>query len=168
MSKKKPAQKLPPTALYGRIRDILESAQTSVARSVNSAQVIANWLIGQEIVEEQQRGKARAAYGDALVRTLSDRLQLEFGNGYSFANLKLMRQFYLTYPQLLDRTQKGYALRSLSWQPGLFHPNLSWTHYRRLVRVENELARSFYEIEAIESAWSARELERQINSLLYD
>ena len=179
--------KSPPLQLYDRIREILESARANVARSVNTAQVIANWHIGREILEEEQRGEFRAAYGKRLVEDLSKRLGAEYGAGYSAQNLWLMRQFYMSYPQLLqaagiphaprrELTDSAnpqpaeilYALRGESWQPGFLNPNLSWTHYRTLLRVEKPEARAFYEIEAIKTAWSARELERQINSLLYE
>ncbi len=200
--------------LYDRVREILESAKTTVARSVNTTQVVANWLVGREIVEEEQHGKNRAAYGEQLLECLARRLAADFGNGYSVHNLKFMRRFYQGYPALigqkvdalrqLSSTTKdsnttssaliasiGYALRiqsgtrlgnregdSLaptpcasrkeSWIPGQLHPNLSWTHYRTLLRVDVMDARSFYEIEAIKNNWSARELERQICSLLYE
>jgi hypothetical protein len=199
--------------LYRRIREILEAARTGVARSVNTAQVVANWLIGREIVEEEQRGKRRAGYGERLLSDLSRRLQADFGGGYSVDNLEWFRQFYLVYPQLLVAgksdalrrisgdtaisdaarrksnalspqskslipEQKSHALRGEleirhtlrgeSWQPGQLHLNLAWTHYRTLLRVEKPEARSFYEIEAVKNNWSARELERQINSLLYE
>src|ERR1700677_4268803 len=84
--------------IYERVRRILESARAGVARSVNSAQVVANWLIGQQIVEEEQKGKNQAQYGDRLIAALSTRLQREFGQGYSATNLKHFRQFYLIYP----------------------------------------------------------------------
>lgn len=175
------------SALYGRIREILESARANVARSVNTTQVAANWLIGREIVEEEQKGKRRASYGEALLLGLSKRLTADFGCGYSVHTLKFIRQFYVEYPRLADRNEIGYALRSQSgisnipakgeigyalrsqsWRPGQLHSNLSWTHYRTLLRVEKAQARSFYEIEAIKNNWSAREMERQINSLLYE
>jgi predicted nuclease of restriction endonuclease-like (RecB) superfamily len=119
-------------------------------------------------------------------------LSSEYGSGYNLANLKFFRKFYLEYSQLFagpkgyavrsqsygsffnigssqnSILQKGYALRRKSWQPGQLHPNLSWTHYRTLLRVDKTEARGFYEIEAIRNNWSARELERQINSLLYE
>lgn len=201
--------------LYERIWEILESARSNVARSVNTTQVIANWLIGREIVEEEQNGKKRAAYGEGLMRALARQIERDFGAGFGLVNLKLFKQFRLAYPDLLGQPKghaarnllpsadsesggkKGYAVRSLfgsviseavphaapgeldvieiahaartqSWKPGLLHPSLSWTHYRRLLRVESEQARSFYEIEAIKENWSSRELERQINSLLYE
>ncbi len=190
--------------LYQRIRVILESARVGVSRTVNSTQVIANWLIGREIVEEEQQGERKAGYGDALLADLAERLTEEFGAAYSGTNLRWFRQFYLEYPNFMpkeiyhaprdksissqlargagihhavrDESEKtphalraelaiGYAVRSQSWQPGQFHPNLSWTHYRTLLRVEKPEARSFYEIESIKNNWAARELECQINSL---
>jgi len=153
---------------------------------VNSAQVCANWLIGREIVEEEQKGKKRARYGEALLKDLSRRLSTDVGKGWSVRNLEYCRAFYLEYPLLLgernsnavhsisalllpavDR-QISNAVRAKSWQPGRLHPNLSWTHYRTLLRVNKPDARAFYEIEGIKHAWSARELERQFTSLLYE
>ena len=92
---------LPAAALYSRIRDILDSARANVARSVNTTQVVANWLIGREIVEEQQRGQKRAAYGKRLLADLSTRLQADYGKGFSIKNLEHFRDFYLTYMGLL-------------------------------------------------------------------
>jgi hypothetical protein len=181
--------------MYERIRRILESARSSVARSVNTTQVVANWLIGREIVEEEQKGRAKAEYGARLLAVLSDRLQEGYGNGYSVDNLELFRRFYREYPGLISeasprkstspsisdapRRKSSYvghdsvALTSLSpgtksWKLGILHPNLSWTHYRTLLRVDKAEARAFYEIEAVKNNWAARELERQINSLLYE
>jgi len=154
--------------LYERIRQILESARTNMARTVNTTQVVANWLIGREIVEEEQKGKHRADYGGKLIAELSEKLTRDYGSGYSIQNLKYIRQFYLTYSRLVGNTEIGHALRGQSWQPGQLHPNLSWTHYRTLLRVDKAEVRAFYEIEAIQGRWSARELERQINSLLYE
>jgi len=173
--------------LFERIREILESARTNVARTVNTTQVIANWLIGREIVEEQQRGEVRAGYGEKLLESLAVRLHEEYGGGYSARNLRFIRQFYIDYPALLPvdairnalRTKSAdnatltqlmmrNALRTESWQPGWLHSNLSWTHYRTLLRVQKPEARNFYEIEAVKNNWSARELERQISSLLFD
>jgi predicted nuclease of restriction endonuclease-like (RecB) superfamily len=173
------------TELYQRIQQILESARVSAARSVNMTQVMANWLIGREIVEKEQRGKRRAGYGEELLKDLSDRLTKDREKGWSVRNLEYCRNFYMEYPLLIDiqksnavrsiftipRTgnghipnalrsesksapweglarEKGYSLSSESWQPGHLHPNLSWTHYRTLLRVEKAEARAFYEIEA--------------------
>ena len=187
------------TPLYERIRQILESARSSVARTVNTTQVVANWLIGREIVEEEQKGKRRAEYAEQLLLDLSARLTAEYGRGYSVDNLEFFRRFFLEYNSLLESeksdalrristttdisdavrrksmesitvlsSQKQHAPRGESWQPGQLHLNLSWTHYRTLLRVEKTGARAFYEIEAIRNNWSARELERQINSLLFE
>jgi predicted nuclease of restriction endonuclease-like (RecB) superfamily len=172
--------------LYHRIREILDSARAGVARSVNTSQVCANWLIGREIVEEEQKGKKRARYGEALLKDLSRRLSTDVGKGWSVRNLEYCRAFYLEYPLLLgernsnavrsivsllspaDDRQISNAVRAESWHPGRLHSNLSWTHYRTLLRVDKPDARAFYEIEAIKHAWSARELERQFTSLLYE
>ena len=173
--------------LYRRVLEIIESARAGAARSVNTTQVVAYWLIGREIVEEEQKGEQRAGYGEELLLGLSKRLTAAFGAGYSVYNLKFIRQFYVEYPRLADGAEIGYAVRSqsetsgtltrreiryaarsTSWAPGRLHPNLSWTHYRTLLRVDKAEARSFYEIEALKNNWSARELERQINSLLYE
>ena len=81
-------------SIYNRIRQILESARASVARSVNTTQVAAYWLIGREIVEEEQKGHKRAGYGEALLQNLAQRLKADFGAGYSVHNLKFIRQFY--------------------------------------------------------------------------
>lgn len=187
------------SALYGRIREILESARAGAARSVNTTQVVANWLIGREIVEEEQKGRIRAEYGKRLIENLSKRLVKDFGRGFAVRNLETFRAFYLGYPELViphalraesanHRSQEilhalrgdwndtvsmplpviPHAVSAKSWKPGRLHPNLSWTHYRTLLRVEKPDARSFYEIEAIRNNWSARGMERQINSLLYE
>jgi predicted nuclease of restriction endonuclease-like (RecB) superfamily len=189
--------------LYARIRVILESARNTVARSVNTTQVIANWLVGREIVEEDQKGRARAVYGSRLIIDISERLQKDFGSGYSVNNLEHFRHFFLEYPELMgaekshasrgifslsnapaifhalrgkllevggitDARAIQHALRGESWKPGQLNPNLSWTHYRTLLKVKRREARSFYEIESIRNGWSARQLERQINSLLFE
>jgi len=182
------------TGLYQRVCRILESARTSVARTVNTTQVIANWFIGREIVEEEQSGSHRAEYGARLIEELSRRLKQDFGGGYSVQNLRYMRQFYVEFPALVHaplirHTPRGElsllpdstpadAIRHTpcgdsgspiqNWKPGGLHPNLSWSLYRHLLRVDKPEARSFYEIESIENHWSARELERQINSLLFE
>lgn len=113
------------------------------------------WLKLTGILEnqllEEQGGNEKAEYGTGLLKELSKQMTQDFGKGFTVANLKNMRQFYLTFPN-------GYALRS----------ELSWTHYRLLMRVENENAREFYMQEAVKSQWSTRQLERQINSFFYE
>jgi hypothetical protein len=109
----KAAPKAPP--LYARIREILESARTSAARSVNTTRVMANWLIGREIVEEEQKGRRRAGYGQTLVNGLAVRLTEDYGKGYSAQNLWLFRQFFLTYPGLVS-AEILYAVRREYWR----------------------------------------------------
>ncbi|MBU3878209.1 DUF1016 family protein [Faecalicatena sp. AGMB00832] len=135
---------------YEQIKKILSEARNKVYQSANFAMVEAYWNIGKSIVE-QQGGEGKAEYGARLIVELSKQMTADFGKGFTVANLKNMRQFYLTFP-------KGYALRS----------ELSWTHYRLLMRVENENAREFYTEEAIKSNLSTRQLERQINSFFYE
>jgi len=158
--------------LITRIRDIWEASRQQAVRSVNSAHVCANWLIGKQIVEAEQGGEQRAEYGKALIVSLSKELTDEYGSGFSVSALKYMRLFFLTYPLLLT---KSHALRdqldqsnNREWKAGLLHPNLSWTHYRTLLKVERQEARDFYEIETLRNGWSARQLERQVASLLFD
>lgn len=171
-------------SLLERVADILQMARTQAARSVNTAQVVANWLIGREIVQDEQAGRRRAGYGATLLKELAGRLKADFGAGYGVDNLELFRRFYLEYPQLLPaeisdapRRKLGdgagslpiqHAVHGESWQAGQLSADLSWTHYRLLVRVNKAQARTFYEIEALANNWSARELERQISSLLYE
>ena len=131
-------------------KKILISARNKVYQTANFAMVEAYWNIGKSIIEEQG-GNEKAEYGTGLLKELSKQMTQDFGKGFTVANLKNMRQFYLTFPN-------GYALRS----------ELSWTHYRLLMRVENENAREFYMQEAVKSQWSTRQLERQINSFFYE
>lgn len=135
---------------YEQIKRILSEARNKVYQTANFAMVEAYWNIGKSIVE-QQGGEEKAEYGSGLIEELSKQMTADFGKGFTVANLKNMRQFYLTFP-------KSYALRS----------ELSWTHYRLLMRIENENARQFYLEEAIKSNWSTRQLERQINSFFYE
>ncbi len=87
-----------PVRLYRRIREILESARSTAARSVNTTQVVANWLIGREIVDEEQRGKVRGEYGERILEDLATRIKADFGPGYSVQNLRYVRQFYVRFP----------------------------------------------------------------------
>ena len=135
---------------YEQIKCILSEARDKVYQTANFAMVEAYWNIGKSIVE-QQGGEEKAEYGARLIVELSRQMTNDFGKGFTVSNLKNMRQFYLTFP-------KSYALRS----------ELSWTHYRLLMRVENENARQFYIEEAVKSNWSTRQLERQINSFFYE
>ena len=104
-----PGKKMTP--LYERIRQILESARGSAARTGNTTQLVVNWLMEREIVEEEQKGLRQAGYGERLIRDLAMRLTFEYGSGYILANLKFFRKLYLEYPGLFA-APKGYAPRS--------------------------------------------------------
>ncbi|MEW6618286.1 MAG: PDDEXK nuclease domain-containing protein [bacterium] len=152
----------------GRIAKILVEARTKVTREINTTQVLAYWEIGREIVEFEQKGKARAEYGGKVLIKLSDDLTQKFGRGFSMDNLQLMRRFYSTYPdkfQIYETASRKSLQQTLSDQ---FVPMLSWSCYCELLKVDEPLARSFYEQEAIQSNWSVRELKRQINSMLFE
>jgi predicted nuclease of restriction endonuclease-like (RecB) superfamily len=133
------------------IRQIMAEARGRVARSVNHELTVTYWHIGRVIVEEEQQGRERADYGKQLVKDLSVHLQAEYGNGFSAPNLWLMRQFHLAFPIL-------YAVSR----------ELTWTHYRALMRLDDPTKREFYIAEAAKNTWSVRQMERQINSLLYE
>ncbi|MEI7909029.1 MAG: PDDEXK nuclease domain-containing protein [Verrucomicrobiota bacterium] len=141
------------TDFFADIRGILADARRAAYTAVNSAMVVAYWQIGRRIVEEEQGGMAKATYGDGLLIALSKDLTTEFGTGFSLANLKNFRKFYLTYPD----GGKSYALRSF----------LSWTHHRLIMRVESPSAREYYITHAEQENWSTRTLERQIETQTY-
>jgi predicted nuclease of restriction endonuclease-like (RecB) superfamily len=135
--------------LYESIRQIIEEARDNVYRAANFAMVQAYWHIGKLIVENEQDGNQKAGYGEEIIEKLSARLSVEYG--FNSSNLWYMRQFYSTFKKL-------HALRG----------ELSWTHYRLLLKVERGDARKFYMQESIEGNWSTRTLERQINSLYFE
>ena len=130
--------------LYSNIRNILQSARKRVYSAVNFAMVESYWLIGQTIVEHEQHGETRAVYGKGLLKELAARLTKDFGKGFDERELRKMRQLYLTFP-------KWDALR----------PELTWSHYRRLISVENEQARLWYMNEAAQGVWSTISKPRQ-------
>ena len=137
--------------LLDSIRTLLVDGRKQVATAVNTAMVQTYWHIGRLIVEDEQQGESRAEYGKQVLKSLSASLTVEFGKGFDVRNLRNMRSFYLAFPI-------RNALRT----------ELSWTHYRTLLRIENESARQWYMQEAITQAWSARALERQIGTLYYE
>lgn len=183
----------PINRLYAEIRGILEQARGNAYRAVNFAMVMSYWHVGRLIVEHEQGGKRRAEYGEAVLEELSRRLTEEFGRGFDISNLERMRRFYLLFPisaalrRELDsgnkaKTKKSAALRRESVGnelvpidhavrgdsgPGL-RPELSWTHYRFLLTVENAEAREWYMHEAADEHWSTRQLERQISTQYYE
>jgi predicted nuclease of restriction endonuclease-like (RecB) superfamily len=140
--------------VYNEIRQILNTARQKAFAAINFVMVEAYWQIGKRLVEEEQGGEERAEYGKRLIKELSKKLTVEFGKGFTEPNLWNFRQFYLTFQD----NQKLYALRR----------ELTWTHYRLIMRVENPMAREYYMNEAAEQNWSTRQLERNIHSFYYE
>lgn len=171
-------------SLMDRVVSILEQARDNVARSVNSNMVIAYWLIGREMVVALQGGEERAEYGERLLGELSEQLTKRYGRGFSVTNLRYFRLFYqafndrapvihhstsdelgaLTQEAVLDDLEM--ALEKTGQRKG-FSPNLSWTHYRALTKIDRQAERLFYEIETEKAGWSVTVLERQIHSFLF-
>ncbi len=137
--------------LVNNIRILLNQARETLQRSVNTVMVQTYWEIGRLIVEDEQQGKSRAEYGKQQLAYLSEELTQDYGKGFDITNLRNMRRFYMAYP----------IRETLSLE-------LSWSHYCRLIRIENDQARGWYAKQAIESNWSVRALDRQISKLYYE
>ncbi|MCX6852944.1 MAG: PDDEXK nuclease domain-containing protein [Verrucomicrobia bacterium] len=195
-----PAQAKPAslTPLLTKVRQLIQSARRGVSTIVDTFQVMTNFEIGRRIVEHEQKGAKRAAYGTELLKELSERLTEEFGRGFSKSNLAAMRAFYLMWSERVQIFQQPIgklieseiskqsaeksmpakirqqpigklADTSISEQPVRKSPfTLSWTHYQVLLSVKDPDERSFYEIEATNSGWSVPELKRQKASCLYE
>ena len=177
-------------SLLDRVVLILEQAHTNVVRTVNGSMVTAYWLIGREIVLELQGGDERAEYGKRVIETLSKKLIARYGRGFSTTNLWYFKQFYVVYQnhmQILHPSGRESDDLPILHPPGgelgmttkknrlsgdesvhCFNPQLSWSHYRALIRVSNPEARLFYEKEAAECGWSKAQLERQIQTSYYE
>jgi hypothetical protein len=155
--------------LLGRITSILDAARGQVVRAVNHATVSAYWHIGREVVEALQQGGERATYGNALIERLAHQLTDRYGKGFSETNLGYFRQFYLAYRDRIPHPLGGESQANpdpaaIPHPAGgellpRFHPNLSWSHYRALMRVTDADARHFYEAEAVRANWSRRDLD---------
>ena len=174
--------------ILGDISHVINAAKRSAARSINCIMTAAYWMIGQRMVEFEQKGRSRAAYGEEILGRLSIDLSQKFGRGFSRQNIQQMRQFYLLYPPericqtpsgklenssrpMICQTPSGvlpaaYMDMSLSEMAPLFP--LPWSAYVRLLAVRNEHARRFYETEALRGGWSVRQLDRQINAQFYE
>lgn len=137
--------------LYDSIKEVLYKSRQQAYQAVNSSMLFAYWSIGQLIVENEQDGNKNASYGKATLENLSKKLSKEFGAGFTIRNLRNMRKFYLLF-------QNRHAVRT----------ELTWTHYRSLLRVENEKARQWYIEETIKEHWSSRQLDRQISTMYYE
>lgn len=144
-------KELVPNNLYTAIAEVIQQARHQVKQAVNQQMVQAYWHIGRLIVEQEQQGQERAEYGKQQLEQLAKRLTDEFGKGFDARNLRNMRAFYRQYP---------------IWNA--VRPELSWTHYRILLRIEKPAARNWYAQEAIDQNWSARALDRQIGVLYYE
>ena len=138
------------SAFYAQVREVIVEARRYVHKTANVAMVKAYWLVGKMIVEKQG-GAAKAAYGDGLIDALAERLTAEFGAGFTRVNLFAMRKFYLSFSKVQTLCEQ-----------------LSWSHYRLLITVENEEARQYYAEECRKSLWSVRELQRQIDSFYFE
>ena len=142
-----PAMKI----FYSDARQIIDNARVNAVRSVDYCRVQMCWQLGERIFVEEQKEKDRADYGSYLIVNLANILEPEYGSGFSVRQLKFCRQFYKTYPI-------ASALRS----------QLNWTQYRRLIQIPDPDKREYYELESVNNSWTAREMERQINSMLYE
>lgn len=138
--------------LLRKVIGLLNKAKTEIVSNINRTMVYTYYEIGRMIVEEEQKGKGRAEYGQQLIGELSEKLLKEFGKGFSSTNLKQMRSFYAIY-------SKGQTVSD--------EFNLSWSHYLKLMRIDDESERKFYEIESYKNNWSLRELQRQYDTALY-
>ena len=154
--------------LYGGIKSVLDNvrqhARQHVVRAVNATMIEAYWHISRIIVEDEQLGNSRAEYGIGLIQDLSKRLTAEHGTGFGPSDLNDFKRFYLVL-----QTHNLHTARD-EFITESFHlsPKLTWSHYRRSVRVENEKARTRYITESIAQNWSSRALDRQINSFYYE
>ncbi len=134
-----------------QIQSVISNAQTKAIRAVDNERVLMYWQIGKIIFEEEQEGKDRADYGKFLIKSISDEFQPQFGSGFTVRQLEMNRQFFRTFPNT-------NALRS----------QFNWTHYRTLIRIDNQDKRDFYIAETEKNNWTARQLERQVNSQLFE
>lgn len=167
-------------AFFEDIRGLIASARDSVARGINLVQVHTNFEIGRRIVEQEQQGKDRAAYGQEVISALAERLTAEFGKGFSASNLAYMRSFYLAYQERTSIFQSATGKSAsenvppVATEPFLVATTqslpftLSWTHYVFLLGIKNEQERRFYELEATAQNWKVRELKRQFDTSLYE
>lgn len=157
--------------LAAGIQELLEHARLRAAKAVNTVLTATYWEVGHRIVQFEQHGKSRAAYGEALLKMLAKELTIRLGKGFSERNLEQMRLLYLSHP-VGNISQTLSAKSALSKLPDMTVVAnalpLSWSHYVRLMQVRNEMARKFYEAEVLRGGWSVRQLDRQIDSQFYE
>lgn len=145
------------TNLFSQIVNLLQSARNNVVSTINHTMVMTYFEIGRMIVEKEQDGKERADYGKQILKELSEVLTKEFGKGFSVDNLENMRRFYLVYGK--SETLSRNSANTIS-ETSSRNFNLSWSHYLKLMRIDDENERKFYEIESSKNNWSVRELQR--------
>lgn len=167
-------------AFISEIKRIVDIARLNTYRAINIMQVVSNWLVGQRIVQQEQKGKSRADYGKRIIALLSTELTEEYGSGYSETNLRNMRKFYQIFNTLqiqqalpADFSEAigdiQQALPAKSEESAIpLYPQLSWTHYERLMRVDDETARLWYLNEAAQQMWSYRTLDRNISTQYFE
>ena len=155
---------------YNKITKLLKNARSKVVQAVNTTMVYTYFEIGRIIVEEEQKGKERAEYGKKILEKLSQKLNKEFGRGFSVDNLENMRKFYLTYSISETVSRKSISRKSetVSRKFENIEFQLSWSHYLFLMKIDNLDERKFYEIEAQNNGWSLRELQRQFDTALFE
>ncbi|MDR3110984.1 MAG: PDDEXK nuclease domain-containing protein [Planctomycetaceae bacterium] len=184
MGKKKLAliPQIDDTEFYKQVADLLVSARKYAKRQLDNTIVTAYYEIGRMIVEREQQGQKRAQYGAKLIKGLSQYLTGQYGRGFSVVNLQSIRKFYQVYSQSIqqsltaksgddEKSQSLISLFDVNAQKGQSLSaqfNLTWTHYQILMRIEDESARRFYEIETLNQQWSVRQLQRQVGSSLYE
>ncbi len=153
---------------FESVSDVLSRARKNAKTAVNLSMVYAYYEIGRMIVEEEQHGQNRAAYGKQIIQELSNYLTKKFGKGFSITNLKQMRQFYTVYSldQISQTLSDQFGNLPAVGTGRKFY--LSWSHYLKLMRMENVDERHFYEIESVKNDWSLSELKRQYNTSLYE
>ncbi len=184
----KPVKQAQPAAyddLLADVASVIEDARRSAARSVNAVMTATYWLIGRRIVEQEQRGAARAGYGERLLKQLAGDLSKRFGRGFSERNLEQMRAFYAgwpipqtasakllpsRYPERTSHISQTVSAKLIGVSSEAVRPRfpLPWSHYARLLAVKNAHARTFYESEAFRGGWTIRQLDRQIQSQFYE
>ncbi len=155
------------------IRSIVSTAKAKTFQAADFFHVACNWLLGKRIVEQEQKGKKRAEYGKRIIELASEALSTTFGRGYGITQIKNYKKFYLLFPYLPIESltkpyipEKGQTPSDLL-KNGLFFPNLSWSHFERLIRIDNKEERDWYMNEAIAEGWSVRTLSRNIGSQFY-
>ncbi len=170
------------TEFYKKVADLLAAARQYAKRQLDSTIVTTYYEVGRMIVEREQQGQKRAQYGTKLIKGLSEYLTEQYGKGFSVVNLKSIRKFYQVYSPSIGQSLTALSENNEKFDSliSVFDANaqkgqslsaqfkLSWTHYQNLMRIENEAARRFYEIETFNQQWSVRQLQRQVGSSLYE